>query len=98
LITNEARRAERTPAPDSMDLYLQGMAWLNKGRNLDDVARARFLRSALALDPDNLDAALGKAAADFQVIANYAMDDRTERIHSIEAQLNRALSQSPNNA
>ena len=38
LITDEARRAERTPNPDSMDLYFQGMAWYNKGRNPDDVA------------------------------------------------------------
>jgi TolB-like protein/predicted Zn-dependent protease len=99
LITNEARRAEQTPAPDSMDLYLQGMAWLNKGRNPDDIARARgFFERALALDPDNLNAALGKAAADFQVVVSYSVDDRTERIHSVEANLNRVLSQSPNNA
>ena len=46
LITNEARRAERTPTPDSMDLYFQGMAWFNKGRNPADIdARARFLRA-----------------------------------------------------
>jgi adenylate cyclase len=31
LIPNEARRAERTPNPDSMDLYFQGMSWFNKG-------------------------------------------------------------------
>jgi adenylate cyclase len=43
LITNEARRAERTPNPDSMDLYFQGMAWFNKGRNPADITRARFL-------------------------------------------------------
>src|SRR5271154_4645942 len=99
LVTNEARRAERAPAPDSMDLYLQGMAWLNKGRNPDDLARARgFFERALALDPDNLDAALGKATADFQVGVSYSVDDRFERLHSIEAQLNRVLSQSPNNA
>jgi adenylate cyclase len=99
LITNEARRAERTPAPDSMDLYLQGMAWFNKGRNPDDIARARgFFERALALDPDNLDAALGKAEADFRVAVSYSVDDRTERLHSIEVQLNRVLSQSPNNA
>jgi len=41
LITNEARRAERAPTPDSMDLYFQGMAWLNKGRNPGNVERAR---------------------------------------------------------
>ncbi len=60
LITDEARRAERTPTPNSMDLYFQGMAWINKGRNPADIARARgFFERALALDPDNLDAALG---------------------------------------
>jgi TolB-like protein/class 3 adenylate cyclase/Tfp pilus assembly protein PilF len=99
LITNEARRAERAPAPDSMDLYLQGMAWLNTGRNPDDVARARgFFERALALDPGNLDAALGEATADFQVAIGYTVDDKTERLDSIEAKLNRVLSQSPNNA
>ena len=99
LITHEARRAERAPAPDSMDLYLQGMAWFNKGRNPADIARARdFFERALALDANNLDAALGKVMADFQVAVSYTVDDRFERLHSIEAQLNRVLSQSPNNA
>jgi TolB-like protein len=75
LITNEARRAERVPAPDSMDLYLQGMAWYNKGRNPADIERARgFFERALALDPNNLDAALGKALADFQVAVSYSVD------------------------
>ncbi|MGB7973847.1 MAG: adenylate/guanylate cyclase domain-containing protein [Roseiarcus sp.] len=99
LITDEARRAERAPAPDSMDLYFQGMAWYNKGRNPADGDRARgFFERALALDPGNLDAALGKLAADFLAAASYSVDDRFERLHSIEAQLNRVLSQSPNNA
>ena len=56
-----------------------------------------FFERALALDPDNLIAALGKAAA-IQVVVSYSVDDRTERIHSVEANLNRVLSQSPNNA
>ena len=99
LITHEARRAERAPAPNSMDLYLQGMAWYNQGRNPADIDRARgFFERALALDPNNLDAALGKVMADFQVAVSYSVDDRFERLHSIEAQLNRVLSQSPNNA
>ncbi len=99
LITAEARRAERAPNPDSMDLHFQGMAWLNKGRNPDDVARARgFFDRALALDPCNLDAALGAAAADAQLAIGYRVDDRAERLSSVEATLNRVLSQSPNNA
>jgi TolB-like protein/Tfp pilus assembly protein PilF len=99
LITNEARRAERAPTPDSMDLYFQGMAWLNKGRNPGNVERARsFFERASALDPDNLDAAVGLAAAEVQGATGYYVDDRAERLASAEANLNRVLSQSPNNA
>src|SRR5208283_5015511 len=54
LITNEARRAEQTANPNSMDLYFQGMAWFNKGRNPADAARAHdFFQRALALDHNN---------------------------------------------
>jgi TolB-like protein/Tfp pilus assembly protein PilF len=99
LMANEARRAERTPNPDSMDLYFQGMAWYNKGRNPADTARARgFFERALALDPDNLDAVVGAACADLQAATGYYVDDKAERLVSVEANLNRVLSQSPNNA
>jgi TolB-like protein/class 3 adenylate cyclase len=99
LITNEARRAERTPTPDSMDLYFQGMAWFNKGRNPADVERALgFFERALTLDPDNLDAVVGMACAKGQSATGYYVDDRAERFVSVEANLNRVLSQSPNNA
>jgi TolB-like protein len=65
LVAAEARRAEQTPNPDSMDLYFQGMAWLNKGLTPDHVARAcGFFDRALAADPDNVDALIGSAAAD----------------------------------
>ena len=33
LIAAEARRAQQAPNPDSMDLYFQGLAWLNRGIN-----------------------------------------------------------------
>jgi TolB-like protein/class 3 adenylate cyclase len=99
LITNEARRAERTPNPDSMDLYFQGMAWFNKGRNPADIARARgFFDRALALDPHNLDAVIGTACADVQVATGYYVDGKAERLVSVEENLNRVLSQSPNDA
>ena len=98
-MSSEARRAERTPNPDSMDLYFQGMAWFNKGHNPADIARARgFFERALALDPDNLDAAVGMACADAQAATGYYVDDKAERLASVEANLNRVLSQSPNNA
>jgi TolB-like protein/Tfp pilus assembly protein PilF len=99
LITNEARRAERTPNPDSMDLYFQGISWFNKGRSAENMVQARsFFERALALDPGNLDALLGTAAVDQQVAAGYETDDRPVRFAAVEATLNKVLSQSPNNA
>jgi tetratricopeptide (TPR) repeat protein len=41
---------------------------------------------------------LGMAAADVQIALSYSVDDRIERLRSIEANLNRVLSESPNNA
>ena len=41
LVVAEARRAEQTPNPDSMDLYFQGLAWLNKGLTPDNLSQAR---------------------------------------------------------
>jgi tetratricopeptide (TPR) repeat protein len=38
------------------------------------------------------------AAADLQIAVSYAVDDRVERLRSIEANLDRVLSGSPNNA
>ena len=65
LVAAEARRAEQAPNPDSMDLYFQGLAWLNKGLTPDNVAQARsFFDRALAADPDNVDALIASARAD----------------------------------
>src|ERR1700733_1871987 len=50
----EARRAAQAPNPDSMDLYFQGLAWINKGQIPDKVARARsFFDRALIADSGN---------------------------------------------
>jgi TolB-like protein len=52
LIAAEARRAERAPHPDSIDLYFQGTDWLNRGMGAEYFARASgFLERALARDP-----------------------------------------------
>ena len=57
LISAEARRAERAPTPDSMDLYFQGLACANRGYSPENIAQARvFGERALALDPGNVDA------------------------------------------
>jgi TolB-like protein/class 3 adenylate cyclase len=48
LVAAEARRAERSPHPDAMDLVFQGRAWLNKGLTPDYMARARSRASLSA--------------------------------------------------
>src|SRR5271154_625552 len=54
LVAAEARRAERTPNPNSIDLYFQGMALLHKGWTPDNLARAcSFFDRALLTDPGN---------------------------------------------
>ena len=76
LVAAEARRAEQAPNPDSMDLYFQGLAWLNKGLTPDNVAQARsFFDRALSADPDNVDALIGSARADAAEGANFFVTD-----------------------
>src|SRR5271154_6724385 len=78
LAAAEARRAEKAPSPDSMDLYFQGMAWYNKGRTRDNLARARgFCDRALAVDPDNVDALVGSAGTDIVEGTVLLVTDRT---------------------
>src|SRR5215475_14489355 len=57
LIEAEARRAERTPHPDAMDLVFQGTSWFYKGPTPDHMTQARrFFGRAVALDPENVEA------------------------------------------
>jgi TolB-like protein len=96
LVAAEARRAERVPNPDSMDLYFQGLAWLNKGRTPDNVARARgFFDRALSADPDNVDGLIGSARADHVASAFLFATDPTAAFFAAEAKLKRALSSVP---
>jgi TolB-like protein/class 3 adenylate cyclase/Flp pilus assembly protein TadD len=99
LIAAEARRAERAPKPDSLDLYFQGMAWFNKGPAPEYLSQARdFFERALALDPSNIDALVGTARVDALMAAAYMTDDRAARFAAAEATLTKVLSLAPNDA
>jgi TolB-like protein/class 3 adenylate cyclase len=99
LIEAEARRAERTPGPDSMDLTFQGLACLNKGENPADLAQARsFFQRALTLDPRNLDALLGAPHIDYLLVSGYMADDPAGTLAAVEATVIKALALAPNNA
>ena len=82
-----------------MDLYFQGLAWLNKGLTPDNVAQARgFFDRALAADPDNVDALVGSARADAVEGANSFVTDPMAAFAAAEAKLTKALSSVPDHA
>jgi TolB-like protein/Flp pilus assembly protein TadD len=95
----EAHRAERILNPDSMELFFQGLAWLNKGINPEYMARARgFFERALALDSGNLDALLGVGRVDYSVGGAHLSEDRGAQLAASEATIAEVLSQRPNDA
>ena len=96
LVAAEARRAEQAPNPDSVDLYFQGLAWLNKGPAPENVAQARgFFDRSLAADPGNVDALVGSARAD---VFAYAGAAPMSAFADAEAKLTKALSSVPDHA
>jgi TolB-like protein/class 3 adenylate cyclase len=99
LIAAEARRAERSPHPDALDLVFQGRAWFNKGLTPGYTAQARsFFEKAMALDPGNVEAMVGLARVDVAAGAAFMTDDWSARFTSAEATLTKALSLAPNHA
>jgi TolB-like protein/class 3 adenylate cyclase len=99
LIIAEARRAERAPSPDSMDLYFRGMSAYNKGLTPDNLSEARKLfERALALDPGNVDAIVGAALASIVLVGMHMSDDRAARLAAAEALAVKALSIAPEKA
>jgi TolB-like protein len=98
LVTAEARRAERAPNPDSMDLYFQGKACVNKGWSPQYVAQARRLfKRSIALDPGNVDALVGVASVDM-IATRFYLDDQAACVEQAEATLTKALSLAPDHA
>jgi TolB-like protein/class 3 adenylate cyclase len=99
LIAAEARRAERSLHPSSMDLYFQGRAWWNKGFTPDFMTQARgFFERAISLDPGNVEAMVGLTLVDVSVVAAVLTDDWSGRLATAEATLAKVLSLAPNHA
>src|SRR5438445_6567781 len=99
LIEAEARRAERSPDPDSMDLYFRARALINRGSTAEYLKPAEaLLDRALTLDPTNVDALAAKGWVDMDLGAGFMTDDHAARLASAEATAIRALSLAPNHA
>jgi TolB-like protein/DNA-binding winged helix-turn-helix (wHTH) protein len=99
LVAAEARRAEYTPVPVSMDLYFRGSAILNKGPSPDNLTHAHeFFERALALDPQNIEALVGAASVEAQRGAYFVADNRHAHLAIAEATLGKVLYAAPNHA
>ena len=82
-----------------MDLYLQGLATLNQGQSAGNVATARALFArAVTADPDNVEARVGLAAADYLNGAYYFVPDAKAAFAAAEEGLNKALTSAPEHA
>jgi TolB-like protein/class 3 adenylate cyclase/tetratricopeptide (TPR) repeat protein len=99
LIAAEARRAEDSLHPNSMDLYFKGRAYWNKGLTPEYMAQARVLfERALTLDPDNIEALVGAAQVESALGSNLFTSDRIAHLAAAETALIKAQSIVPNHA
>jgi tetratricopeptide (TPR) repeat protein len=99
LIEAEARRAERSLHPNSMDLYFQDRAWFNKGFTSEHMAQAAgFFERALALDPENIEALVGMAHVNIVGGTSFFTDDRAVLCSAAETNAIKALSLAPDHA
>jgi TolB-like protein len=99
LVEADAYRAERSPDPDSMDLYFGARDLINRGSTAEYLKPAEaLLERALALDPTNVDALAAKGWVDMDLGAGFMTDDHAARLASAEATAVKALSLAPNHA
>ena len=99
LMAAEAQRAERSTEPASMDLYFQGMAWVNKGLRPDWLHQARScFEKARAIDQSNLEALIGIGLVDTLRGVACAGDNPAGALELAESLLTDALSSAPDHA
>jgi TolB-like protein/DNA-binding winged helix-turn-helix (wHTH) protein/tetratricopeptide (TPR) repeat protein len=99
LVTAEAKRAERSPHPDSMELYFLGLAAYNPGATTANLNCARaYFDCALEVDPSNVEALLHRGYVDLDLATSWLTDDRLSLLRSAEADLLQVLRLRPDDA
>jgi TolB-like protein/class 3 adenylate cyclase/Tfp pilus assembly protein PilF len=96
LVVVEAQRAEHLLNPTALDLHFQGRASLNRAQTPQSLTQAReFFERALALDPNNIEAMVGRASVDAIIGHAIMTSDRAVYLNAAEATAIKALSMSP---
>ena len=100
LVSAEARRAERSPHPDSMDFYFRGKACFNKGNDPAELARSQsFFAQALRIDSENVDALVWTAFVDTLLgVSNFHAENGEGRLAAAERNAGKALLLAPDHA
>jgi tetratricopeptide (TPR) repeat protein len=95
----EARRAERSLHPDTLDLIFQGRACFCRGSDPEHLTQASdFFNRSLAIDHQSIGALVGIALVDLTMGMSLLTDDRTARLSAAEANAVKALSLAPDHA
>jgi len=99
LVLAEAKRAERVLNPNIIELCFQGMSWIYKGPTRENMARSRdFFERALTLDPNCVEALLGRARVETDLASTFVDENRWAHFSAAEALLTKVLALAPNNA
>jgi TolB-like protein/Flp pilus assembly protein TadD len=99
IVRVEARRAEAAANPDALDFWFRGTDWINRGISPDSLVNARdCFDRALAIDPANVNATLGKVMVAAIETRMRALAGPSEVLTEAEALVTHALAKEPNNA
>ena len=100
LIAAEARRAERTPNPDSTGSLFSGNGLVQQGSRPPKRSHRRVVSFSVPWRwiPAIIDAMVGAAFADAVSANTFFTDDRDERLCEAEGILTKTLSLAPNHA
>jgi adenylate cyclase len=102
LVKAEAEKSTHSESPDAIDLTMRGWAILNQVQlvaDKDSLAKALGLfEQALKINPNNVDALVGAAAAEQFDYIYTGMDEKPGQITKIEELLARAIRIDPTNA
>lgn len=99
LVLAEAKRAERIPYPNALELCFQGIAWIYKGPSYSNYETAHgFFQRALNIDPNCVEALLGKARIEAGWGSTFVDENRWVHFAAAEPLLEKVLTLAPGNA
>ena len=96
IVDAEAQKLEKVRNPNSTELHIQGWALVNSNTTPEAVLKAgEYFERALAIDPHNVEALVGRATVHTTIGAALMGSDSVAHFSKAEAALTEALSRNP---